>query len=1006
MNRKYTFLLAGCVFLLCTSCLACQQTQPVAPTIEAVTFNYDNVNAYLLKNESLNLSAFYINISYSDFTSKSVTIDECTVSEITYNYGANEIDITYVLDDEKYYYSFDYYVFDNTAELEIIKAVHKLLYLNKLTIDDAETIIAIVDNYQLLTATEQTFLHTYYASEVDRLARSEKQLINVYHDTKVQELNDYLRTLNQSVYSSVNITAIKNLIANFTNTKFLSLKQIIEHYETTIDAIASIETESMSLDEYKEKTIEYLKSKFNIQFQVVESSSTSASIIPSEVQYIEENEKFGNTANEVISSIQNAADKNEVDRIFSNKFSELEQTILPILVEDFAASVRLVFENIRNIEKTLLDSWNDITISVSGLYDNILCDYLDDNRWWVPDVYRPKIILEQTTYELENSDNLDAIMKVYSDLVYEITRATLQKNLEMYYSIWRNYNPVYDTSDTLYWNIVADFWGDTPERQFVYNGPLSQYVGTIYGSSSASSYRLSSFFFKEGSKMPTAEALLDKYFSFKETIAPPPLAVSSVKVDLNTVNKEYNVGDLIDLTDGKAIVTYSDTSTAIVDLDNSMLVEDVDTSTIGSKVVKVAFKDPKLNQDCEASYSIVVLSNSAKYNNILSKISELPEITKVNDTHVALTKELIALFDELNELEFKAFVTDFEIEYNKFRAFETKVAPYYGKEELSPIHILYEKLNISSYSVTDREEIEEAYEILKTGVASHTELKAIDTDIENFEELLGSKDFDTTLSLDELKEATITSLDEICEYEVYKYSGETTNVVVNTITQTVKTSESVSAEYQGLVESIQSASDTNAVISLFNNNINNIYDEIIKAYKVDALTNVKQSMYDLRATISMVWAVGDNDIVEMKGEANGVFTTDYLDDGGYYCWYVPVAYQTGNLYQKIAINETANSKYEIKQSYELALYDMSRATMYRNIMHIWAFNNLRGNWWSVIFCSPALAYDGALPEYEGIVYGDSTYRLWGWGYKAGNKADDIPTLVEKYNYDLGVFHVA
>ena len=1006
MKKCFLGLVVSSLVLTSLTCCKSQKKQIETPTLLSISLNSDRVNRYLLDTDTLDLSYATATYLYSDMSTTEHPITESMVGSLEYTYGAHTVEIIYPYQEENHYFSLDYYVFAYTSELDVVKKIHNLPYINNLSINDVEQVSSAVNSYKELSDTEKVFLDSYFAITIDRLNRTEKTLIKIYQEAKADELNEFYRTLNRGAYDEVNLQSIKNSINAFASQTFTSLEQVITEYQNVLQYINSIERKSLPLDEYKSLAIDYLGQRFHIDFSNVVFNTTNvgdpAYFEVSPKNYLEE-PSLAALYTQASNEINNANNADAVDASYKNSFLKMEKEAAPLFIEDATKNIREIFNNLRDIEKDLLDSWNDITISVTGLFDNILVDYLDDNRWWMPEAYRPKTILNSIESELQKHDKLDDLVDLYKELVYETTRSTLQKDLEMYYSIWRNRNPVYDKTNTFYWNVIADHWGDTPARQFTYNGPLSEYKGTVYGSSSNNVYRLAGYFYREDIRVKTSEGLLAKYFYFKNYIAPPPLAVSSVAVDLDTVKTEYNLGEEVSLSGGQAIVTYNDTSTARVNLDNSMIVGAVDTSSTGSKTVNVKFNDPKLNLEQTTSFFIVVLSDNDKYNLIIAKISNLPTIEKATQADINRILEILDLFNDLTAAEQNYFVETFASEYTKMTNFEKLCSGLYGELSLDPVFITYEKTNVCAFASEDQTTLTNAFGTMISSVKAHKTFAQIDADIKTFTDLLAATEYDPTLDLAGFKEATLSSINALCEFKLNHYTGEKNHVVSTYQIQSVKDDETVKPLYDSLVSNVNSATTKEGIISSFNSGVDVLYESVLSAYKAVANANLRQSMFDLRSSISMIWMQGDNDIVEMNGEAGSKMTTDYLDDNGYYIWYVPVAYRTGNVYSKIGVKQSCSSKYTIRQSYDASLFDISRCTMYRNIIHTWAFYGLQGPWWSVIFCSPAITYDGTIDEYEGIVYPDSGYRLWGWGWRPGGKAQSIAQLVEKYNYDLALF---
>ncbi|MGI6713825.1 MAG: bacterial Ig-like domain-containing protein [Bacilli bacterium] len=1003
MKKRKLYPLFLALLTTVSGCNNERKRTETAPFLEAISYHAEMVNRYILVNEPLDFSPSYFLMTYSDASTETIPFNESIIT--TYDssvYGIDEAEVCLNFDDLNYTFAFEYFVFDNDSNRTLIKAIDALPYLNKLTTDDVETIIDLLNTYMQLSEGEKDFLINHFSIKIERLRRSEKALIDAYFTEKEKELFDFSNTLNVGAYSEEALETIRNYCLEFAAGVYTSLQEVVDKYEEALQKINGVAKRELSLEEYRAETIAALKNCFVISLNSVVEEAGVYSFIETPKDYTLE----APISNIVVSFADQVAMMDvpaEIDELYTETYREIEAVLLPLFIPDAVTSINNVFLNTKNIEADLLNSWNSITISVSGLYDNILVDYLDDNRWWIPEAYRPSIILEKSEDELRLKTSIRTVVASYNDLVFEILRATLEKNLEMFYAIHRNHNPAYDTTDVFYWHVISDYFGDTPQQQFIYDGPLSEYRGVAYGNSRNNTFRLVGAFYNDAYRMRTSPALLAKYFELRTNIAPDPLAVKDIKTDLSQMKTEYNIGENLDLTNGKIIVTYNDTSTSIIEMSNEMIQGEVDMETSGNKTITLEFKDEKLNEDQTVSFSIVVLSDSDAFNEIITKITALREIDQANEEDIADILAILTLINHLSSDNQQKFAEEYPTEYQKLKNSEKKAAKLYGELSIKePIHG-YETLNYYVYDATSRGNLDTLYQqMINTSITSIT-FAAIDNAVQAFDDEYQALTIDATLNLEQFLNASLNSLNRLCEYQINQYGGTMAAVTFGNVTKTVKDETNVKPLYDDLVNAVSAVSSIEAATAIIAENIEALYSEIITAYSANANANLKQTMYDLRATISPLWNQdGNSDIIEMNGEGNGKMTTDYLDDDGYYCWYVPNAFQTGNLYSKISVGICA-SKYEIYKKYEFALVDMSRVTMYRNIIHAWLYGHMSVNWWQIIYYSPGFTYDGCLPEYEGNTYADSSFRLWGWGWRPGSKVTTVADLVEKYNYDIALY---
>ena len=104
-----------------------------------------------------------------------------------------------------------------------------------------------------------------------------------------------------------------------------------------------------------------------------------------------------------------------------------------------------------------------------GDYENITVDYLNDNRWWIPDPFKLRNIINEGG-ELLKTVAVSKVSELYEQLALEVTRATLMKNVEMVYTINRNFNKAYDKDNGKYWNYISSNiteWNEVLSKDFM-----------------------------------------------------------------------------------------------------------------------------------------------------------------------------------------------------------------------------------------------------------------------------------------------------------------------------------------------------------------------------------------------------------------------------------------------------------------------------------------------------------------------------------------------------------
>lgn len=969
-------------------------------------FKNDTIQYDFVKNEQVVFENVMINLLFKDNSIVSIAIDNKQFTNFSSSKeGTYTLPIEYTYENEEYTIDYTYNIHYSLNEMNYYLFVKELPYVNEIQTCDVDSVIKALNLYENLTNDEKNYIINNDFSSIEKVNYLQSYLVPIYLKEKQEQVSSLIEGLNKGKYSTENYNEIMNISNEFMFFNCSSLSEINKKYETTINNINSIEPLNNNLNEYKEKTIEYLKSLLLTNLYILEYDNNKYTIKNEPINYYN---SYKNEIDNYLKPIINSQTIEQIDEGYKSVFKNIKKLYMDKFINDAFVNINNLYSSIKNMANDILSKWDRDAISLDGIYNNINTDYLLDNRWWIPEAYKISTIINETKNQLSYATNIEEINSYYNDLAVEITKATLQKNLEMTYSINRNLNKGYDTNDTIYWNYIAEYWGDTVAKQFTYNGVLTKYKNEVYGSSSSNCFRLAGSFYSPNYGETSVSSLINKYQAIINDISPEPLKIA--KIEITPPEKTtFALGEEIDLSTGIITIYYNDLTSTTILMENSLFdFDSVDLTVSGSKTLLIKFIDKKTNEEKIIYLDIIIFSTEEDLNNIVFAIQNLltKEITLELVNSIKEIKELINSLSTDSKTE---LINKFNKEYEEFLSVEGVVTKMYAKTYLNNISMQFETLAYYTYSSENQSKITSLYNEIKNTLGSLNTIESVDNYYIEYINKINSIEYDNSLSINEAKEKMINSLNRVCIVNFYKLKGTLNEISVSLEEILLINNELINSKYQEIVNKIKAANNNDELYMIYNNNINDLYKKVLEAYSKEATNNVKNLLFDLRNSAKCVWSNDEsNDVITIKGESNSEFTTNYLDNGGYYCWYTPIAFMTGTLYELVNV-DCLNSKNEIFNKYDESYFDMFRSVAYRNLMSVYFYNlsyNITSNemMWSVLyFCSPGFEYDGCLKEYKNTKCVDNEFRLWRWGWHINDKATNLNDLIYHYNYDLTLF---
>lgn len=270
-----------------------------------------------------------------------------------------------------------------------------------------------------------------------------------------------------------------------------------------------------SLEQYKEYALAQFDNLVQVEFYEEHITGLNTSYITKvqtsyndPVKYVFVSRAYDKAKN----AINNATDIETAISVYNKYYAELNEEVLTTYKEDIENSLKTMAENVYSIMeydeeiKNHIDEDNngdnipDVTlVYASGAKEsfNRGLDGIDgqtwDYRWWIPVPLRTPNILTSAHKELAKCNSKDVLKIMYEEYYDAVLRSVCQKMFEEYHAIKHTEN------DGYLWWFNWGYWSDGSlaggSSDFIYNGPVTEYQGTHYGSSAETVYRLSAYLY-------------------------------------------------------------------------------------------------------------------------------------------------------------------------------------------------------------------------------------------------------------------------------------------------------------------------------------------------------------------------------------------------------------------------------------------------------------------------------------------------------------------------------
>lgn len=1011
MKKRFAVCVAAVAAACCGAIFAaCGETEK---TVTGISVKDAPEKIVYLAGEEFDVTGGTILVSYSDGSSeiRNMTAD-VTVTADTSEYGKKNAEVKVAFGETQYSANFEYRVVYSMNTYGFSLASEALPALNKAELGDVGRVIEAKAAYEALTADEKAHMTEHEPRAYEKVEKLELRLMPMLLTSASAKAKNYYEFLNVSNYSADVYREIGTRVEEFTSGDYAELSALVAAEEALYEAIEELpkktDDPAYTLDDHKSNSIAALKNLVTAELYTVNAENGFA-VEKTQKDYSAVGGKVEEIA-AILNAVSSAEDIEGVDKAYAAAVSPLREIYFAAFAADAEENLTALFTATRAHIADQLARWTDDMISVSGIYDGINCDYLKDNRWWTPMPYRPDVILNSVHGKFATAQTVLDVNSYYEAYAFEIVRATMMRNIEMFYSIERNLNQGYDKGAQLYWANVSSYWGDTAAQAFTYYGIVDEYYGKRFGTGSDNAFRLSSALFKEGECATTFEGLIENYQRVMTVITPEPRAVVSVEISVQPTTTVFETGGTFTVAGGKILVTYNDTTTETVDMTDDMYsASDVDLTTGGSKQVTLTFTVNGEEKQVVLNYT--VLSN-ADLSELVSAISALPDANGATAADIDAVKECVETYEALSPEQKEEFDGDYATEKAKLFAVQAALVPAYAAPAMRAVTVSFETLNRYDYSEENYALYAEKLASLKAAVAAAKTFAAADEAVATYRaETAGIQTESATLE-DFLANAMLSAekMTEVLLYAVTDGGAAASSIARTTVS--LKEEAAVKAALAGMDTALKGAETLEEAKTVFAEQIVLVYNALLSAYRSAAENSVKALVADLKNTVKSVW---EKDGVDPNGSfryADFEVSFDYSIDVGAYVWRTPEQFRVSTLSQKLTVKAGA-SKEEIFANYNAAYVEMLRAVMYRNLFTVFHYNALKDNSvasyeWNTLYAfnaaagSNPFAYDGTIEEYIGTTI-TVEYRLWHWGFKPNEKITTVEGLMEKYNHDLGCF---
>ncbi len=992
MKKIFTFLL-----ILTTVCLiaaGCADKGATLPVVESVTILSLPTKTEYLKDEEFNFAGGKISVKYTDGEENIIdmTKEMCYKAD-TSTYGKHTIYVNVTVDKTNYELSFDYnVVFENAKIQQFADACNSFCSLTEIEFEDVAGIRKALKDYNKLSEENKTFIQENAPLLVEKVNTYVRYALPVYEEQIKATANDIVRGINPMLYTEGSYTTLTGYFKEFVESEFVDFDEVDDKFETFTNRVSYIPKRNISIEDLRSETAEYLKNRVKRDvYSVVVNGLFDSTLTTTEVDYSE---------SESIKNVLDGLSTATIEDLDAG-YIEIINTLENCFVQEFKAEAKQSLANLfidwEKAAAEKLSLWTNDSISLSSQWMNISFSYLEDNRWWIPMPYRLTSLRKGYAAKIDSAQSLDELNAYYDEFAFEISRAVMERNIEMVYAIDRNLNAGYDRGDALYWGNIANYWGASATQQFIYDGLLDEYVGQIYGSSDSNPYRLASILYNRDIQVKDLMSLPEKYTNLLEYIKPDPKAITNVTITTQPTKLIYQIGEQVTLEGGKITVDYNDLTTEVVDMaGEKCTMETADTSTPGSKTVNVIVRTNGEEKIIQITYTV---KGDAKWDELIDSIADLDEESVLEDVKTA-----VVIYDAFGE-ESAEFKSTFVEDYNKLCAYQAKFIVEYATPIIAECDVAYETMPYYIYSEQDRTTVDAKYTEMKEAITAAAIFADVDSAVETFHAYMGSLTAEQA-DIATVKEKLSQSANRVATVTVYDFTSE--NALDITITEksvSLAEDQEVAAQIATLTSAINTATDVESAIVAYQTGIKKVYDVVLTAYAKYATQEVKNLVDLMRNTVKYVW---ENDGFEGSDQ----ISVDYTVDVWEYLWYTPDCYKVTVMLSKISV-EAGASKQFTYEAYQAAYFDMMRSVMYRNMFTIFQYQlskgeDVEGFRWSTVCSANGAAglnpfpYDGVLKDYQGKII-TVEFRLWGWGYAKDWKVTTLDALIEKYIVDMDNF---
>lgn len=990
MKKLFTFLL-----ILTTVCLiaaGCSKNNGATTSaVESVTIKTLPTNTEYLFGEVFSFDGGTLSVKYSDGkeTIINMTKDMCAKEVDTTVYGVYPLYLNVVVDGAYYEVSFEYeVVFENEKIQQFADMCHDFCALTEIEIEDIEKIRAAQKAYNKLSQENKTFITENAPLLIEKLEVYERYAIPVYFRDKKEQATKYYEGLNPVLFSSSSYVALTNYYNEFMNSSVADFDAVDDLYQSFKTRVSYIPKLEISLEDLRRETIEYFENRAKRNIYAVDDKG----LFESDFVLVEVNYSDSEVIKACLNELETATEE-QLDEGFAEIVKRFNDGYVQEFKKDAKKSLANLFTDWENTAVSKLSLWEQDAIALKGQFNNISVSYLEDNRWWIPQPYRLTSLRNSYAAKIDSAINVEEVNEYYDTYAFEITRAVLERNLEMVYIIDRNLNGGYDVSDGYYWGYIANHWGASPAQAFVYDGIIDEFVGEIYGTSDSNPYRLCMALYKNVTVADILK-LPSRYAEILNTIKPDPKAIVSCEITTLPTKTIYDIGEEVSLAGGKVTIGYNDLTTEVIDLDGEQCeMGAVDNSTPGSKTVEIIVRANNEEKIVNFTYTI---KGDEKWNALISAIAGLGEQSTLNDV-----LSVVAIYDAFGE-DCAEFNQIFAEDYAKLCRIQEKFIVEYSRPKLLECDNVYETLPYYVYSETDRTALDQKYAEMKAATASATIFATVNTATQTFLAFVEALEVEQ-VDVATVKERLGQSLERIANVTIYNFASESaTSITITEKTISLKDNEEVAQKIATLIASIDANSSVQAAIDAYQVGVEDVYASVINAYATYATQDVKALVDNMRNTVKYIWE-------EDGFEGTDNISLDYTVNVWEYLWWTPECYMVSTMLNKISV-DACGSKQFTYEDYQLAYNDMIRSVMYRNMYTIFQYllsigEADEGFRWSALCAANGAAgqnvfpYDGVLDDYFGLTI-STEYRLWGWGYNKDWKVTTLAELIEKYVADM------